>query len=286
MGLAVPLLWALGLVFSKAVIEQFPPILLMSLRFFLAALIMMFFAKFPTNNVKKLLYISLIAAVLQYSLTFTGLKGLDAGTASIILQLEVPFLVILGAVMLNEKPGFQKWLGIGFAFFGVIVIVGETNFSGEWIPLLLVLLGAFSWAVGQIYIRKLKNIDGVTVTAWVAIFAAPQLFLTSLLFESNQLQSVRDADLLVWLVILYLGAIMTALGYFLWNTLIRKHDINVVAPFLLLLPVFTVIGGIIILGEIITFKKVLGGMIVIFGVSLVTLENRLRNFRKPTDGNS
>ena len=278
MGLMVPLLWGLGLVFAKAVINEFPPILLMSLRFFLAAVIMFWFAKFPQNNVKNLLKISLIAAVLQYSLTFTGLKGLDAGTASIILQLEVPFLVLLGAIMLNEKPGFQKWIGIGVAFSGVVIIVGEANFSGEWFSLILVLSGAFSWAVGQIYIRKLKNIDGVTVTAWVAIFAAPQLLLTSFLFENNQIEVIINASILIWLTIFYLGAVMTALGYYLWNTLIRKHDINLVAPFLLLLPVFTVIAGVAILEEAVTVKKIVGGVIVIIGVSFVTIEGKVKHF--------
>ncbi len=47
MGLAVPLIWGLGVVFAKAAIEHFPPILLMALRFTLTALILVWFVEPP-----------------------------------------------------------------------------------------------------------------------------------------------------------------------------------------------------------------------------------------------
>ena len=68
---------------------------------------------------------------------------------------------------------------------------------------------------------------------------------------------------------------MTCFGYFLWNTLIRRHDVGLIAPFLLLLPVFSVIGGVIFLGEDLTFQKFYGGSVILFGVAVITVKPSL-----------
>ena len=67
---------------------------------------------------------------------------------------------------------------------------------------------------------------------------------------------------------------MTALGYYFWNTLIRTYEIEKVAPFLLLLPVFSLLGGVIFLEELVSTVKILGGLIVILGVAFVSLEKK------------
>jgi O-acetylserine/cysteine efflux transporter len=272
MAVMVPLVWGMGFVFAKAAIAQFPPILLMALRFAVTALALVWFTKIPFGNLGRLFFIAMIGAAIQYSLTFTGLKGLDAGTAALIVQLEVPFLVLLGAVMLHERPSMQKWIGIAIAFSGVALIAGQLRLVGSFTSIVLVVSGALSWALGQVFVRQLKTIDGLTVTAWIAVFATPQLLVMSLIFEQNQLQALQNANWVVWSTVAYLGLIMTALGYFMWNTLIRAHDVGRVAPFLLLFPVFSVLGGAVFLGEPFTSSKLFGGAIVIAGVALISLE--------------
>jgi O-acetylserine/cysteine efflux transporter len=274
MAIAVPLIWGTGFVVAKGAISEFPPILLMAFRFLVTSLVLIWFVKPPIGQLRALFLIAIVASAIQYSLTFTGLKGLDAGFAALIVQLEVPFLVILGAILLGEKPSKRKWIGIAIAFSGVGLLVGKVEFGNAWSSVVLVILGAFAWAIGQILVRKLKNIDGLTTTAWVAIFATPQLFLMSLVFESDHVNLVINASSSVWWSVLYLGLIMTALGYYFWNTLIRTYEIEKVAPFLLLLPVFSLLGGIVFLGELVSAMKMLGGLIVILGVAFVSLEKK------------
>ena len=269
MGVGVALTWGLGIVFAKAAIAHFPPILLMALRFSVTALVLVWFVRIPRGQLAALFGIALISAALQYSLTFTGLKGLDAGVAALIVQLEVPFLVLVGAVFLREKPGWRKWAGIALAFFGVWQIAGEPRISAALGSVLLVISGAFVWAIGQAMIRRLKDIDGLTVTAWIAVMAAPQLFAVSFAVESGHWQAIRSAGPVVWATVLYLGLVMTALGYGLWYTLIRRNPVSQVAPFLLLLPVFAVLGGAVFLGEVLGTGVLLGGTIVIAGVAII-----------------
>ena len=275
MALFVPLLWGLGFVFAKGAINHFPPILLMAFRFSLTALVLVWFTPLPFGKFFQLFKIAIVAATIQYSLTFTGVKGLEAGLASIIVQLEVPFLVILGALFLREKPGYKKWIGIAISFVGVATMSQQDELSGSFISIALVLGGCFAWALGQVMIRKLKDVSAMQVTAWIAVFAAPQLFFMSAIFEDGQVEAIRTATPLVWWTVLYLGLIMTCLGYYFWNTLIRHHDVSKVAPFLLLLPVFSVLGGNVFLGETITIEKFYGGVTILLGIGVITINARL-----------
>lgn len=272
MGLAVlvALIWGMGFVVAKGGMAHFPPILLMALRFAVTALALAWFLGPVGGNLPRLVLISVVGAAIQYALTFTGVKGLGAGLSALVVQLEVPFLVLLGALLLGERPGAVKWIGIMIAFVGVALIAAREQFTGSLLPVVLVMGGAFFWALGQVLVRGLKGMTGLSVTAWTAVLATPQLFLLSALFETGQIEVIKTADLAAWSAALYLGLVMTTLGYFLWNSLILRNEVGKVAPFLLLLPVFSVIGGIVFLGEALTLSRLAGGAVVLTGVALIT----------------
>jgi len=93
-------------------------------------------------------------------------------------------------------------------------------------------------------------------------------------FETGHLEAIRNADWIVWGSVLYLGLIMTAIGYGMWYTLIRRNPVSQAAPFLLLLPIFTVLGGVTFLGETLTVPMMIGGSIVLAGVASIVIDDR------------
>ena len=64
---------------------------------------------------------------------------------------------------------------------------------------------------------------------------------------------------------------MTALGYALWYRLLAQYDVNQVMPFLLLLPVTAVAGGILFLGETLTLTTLAGGVLAVGGVAIINI---------------
>lgn len=282
LAISVAVIWGMGFVVAKAAMSHFSPILLMALRFTLTALCLAWFFRPPLNLFKQLFWIALISAALQYSLTFHGLRGIDASTAALLVQLEVPFGLLLAWLLLGERISVKQGLGVVIAFAGAVLIVGEPRLAGDLIYAFLVIGGAFTWAVGQVMIKKLGNIGGFRLISSVALFATPQLYIASFLLEDDQLVQVATASFEAWAAVVYLGLVMTALGYALWYRLLGHYNVNQVMPFLLLLPVTSVFGGIFFLGESLTLKIALGGCLAIIGVAMITIQRFRWPARKVT----
>ena len=267
---SVPLVWGIGFTLAKAGMNEFPPLFLMGLRFSLASLVLVWFVNFPHGQLKQIFWISFVGSTLQYGLTFTGLSMIDASLAIIIIHLEVPFAVLLAALFLKDKPGRQRILGMLISFAGIVLIAGQPSLRGQMLAILLTTSGALMWAVGQIMVKRLENPpSGFALTAWIGVFSGPQMILGSFIIEESQLQSLAQASWIGWGVILYLALIMTALGYGIWYYVLSRNPVSKVMPVMLLLPVFTIISSMLLLGERPTPMIILGGTVVIGGVYLI-----------------
>ncbi|MBC8219730.1 MAG: EamA family transporter [Proteobacteria bacterium] len=269
---SVPLLWGIGFTFAKAGLNEFPPLFLMGLRFTLAALTLVWFVPIPRGQLKQIFWISLVGSTLQYGMTFTGLSMLDASLAIIIIHLEVPFSVLLAAIVLKDKPGSQRILGMLISFAGIVLIAGQPSLSEQLPAILLTAAGAMTWAVGQIMVKRLENPpSGFALTAWIGVFSGPQMILGSFIFEDSQLESLSNASWIGWGVILYLALIMTVLGYGIWYHVLSRNHVSKVMPVMLLLPVFTIASSMLFLGEQPSTMIFIGAAVVIGGVSMIVI---------------
>ena len=283
-AISVAIIWGMGFVIAKAAMEHFSPILLMALRFTLTALCMIWFFRPDPKLFNKLFWIAFVSAAIQYSLTFTGVSGIDASTAALLIQLEVPFAILLAAVVLGDKLTIRQGVGVSLAFCGAILIVGEPKLANNMRYVLMVIGGGFAWSLGQIMIKMMGVSGGFSLISSVAVFAAPQLFIASYLLEDNQIDQIITASPAAWAAVVYLGLVMTTLGYAMWYRLLGLYDVNMVMPFLLLLPVASVIGGYLFLDEILTTKIAIGGLLALAGVAIITV--RIKQSTPIEDANS
>ena len=275
-ALGVALIFGTGVVFAKAAIDHFPPILLMSIRFTVAAALLLWFVRLPWHLMGKIFFAALVGAAIQYSLTFSGLAGLDASIMILVVQLEVPFAALLAWLVFKDPLGWRGFGGMVLAFVGIAVIAGSPEQRGNLLPILLVVGGALTFAVGQIMVKRIGQIGGLTMIACVAAMAGPQLLVSSLIFERGQWEAIVSAPPIVWWAVAYLSLVMTSLGYAMWYGLLGRHDVTSVIPYLLLVPVTTMLGGVLFLGEPMTLVRIAGGILVIAGVATMNLTRNPR----------
>lgn len=141
-GLAVlvAFVWGLSFVAIKIGVNTFPPLLFSALRFTLAAIPLVFFLAPPKVSWRLILSIGFALGVVKFSLLFLGMSvGLSAGIASLTVQVQVFFTVILAAVLLRDRPSHLETLGIIVAFCGIAAVATTIETGSTKLGLALVL---------------------------------------------------------------------------------------------------------------------------------------------------
>ena len=278
-ALLVPIVLGFGFVIAKPAMEYFPTYLLMGMRFSIPALILVWWLPLPRVLYFDLFKVSLIGSTLQYGLTYTGLNIIDASSAVLLVQLEVPFGIIIAFFLLKEIPTVKNIIGLIIAFIGVFILTGSPNLEGKSIGVLLVLAGAFTWALGAVLAKPLsKKIGAFALMTWLCVFSGPMLLFVSLIIDGNPIPYFVSANLNSWLTVLFLGFIMQPIGYAAWYYVLKKYPVNKVMPVLLILPVTGLITSILLLGEDPPKQVFLGGLVIIFGVALILFTKKNKKY--------
>lgn len=269
--LGIMLLWGINFAVAKVGLQQLPPIFLVASRFLLVALLLLPFAKRPEGQWGAIIAIAFTLGLLHFSFMFNGLKTIDAATAAIAIQLQVPFASLLAAVFFKDKLGWRRALGMAISFVGVAVVAGEPRLGGQYLALGLIITASFIWSIANVQIKRLNPIDGVSLNAWVAVFATPLLFAASLILEDGQAEAVRQADFWAYFAVVYQAVVVVVIGYGSWYWLMRRYQINQIMPATLLVPPIGVLSGVVFLGEDLTLNLIAGGLMTVVGVAIIII---------------
>jgi len=156
-AISIPILLGFGFVVAKPAMQHFPPYLLMGLRFTIPALILVWWFPMPKGLFLDLFKVSFIGSTLQYGLTYNGLNIIDASSAVLLVQLEVPFGILIAFFLLKEIPRIKNLIGLVIAFIGVFILTGAPNLEGKYFGVLLTLSGAFTWSLGAVMAKPLSK---------------------------------------------------------------------------------------------------------------------------------
>ena len=118
--LAVTVVWGFNFAVVKVGLHIVPPIAFVALRFAVVGIMLVPWLRWPPRRFRDLAALSVILGVVHFSLMFTGMRGLDVPTASIAIQMQVPFAAILAAIFFGETLHWRRLTGMAIAFAGVI----------------------------------------------------------------------------------------------------------------------------------------------------------------------
>ncbi len=270
-GLAfgVTAVWGAGLTFAKASMVQFPPVFLMAVSLWVTAIVMLFYERRqPLTPHLKGAMIALFAVSLQSALIFKGLSGLEASTGGLLSQVQVPMAIFAAWALGTEavKPG--KLVPIAIAFAGVAVIIGLPDNPPPLLPVLTMLAGTAAWGLGQAMIAKYGEAEPTLLLKRTSLHGAIQLTIITALVETGQWNSLVTADWLDWLGLVYLSVIGFALAYIVWYGLLKRNPVSSVSPFIMVIPVVTLVTAVLFLGDALTLAKLSGGALILLGVAM------------------
>src|ERR1700744_1029652 len=276
-AVAVPLLWGYQFVAIKVGVMEFPPLFFLALRFLAIALLLIPFVRRPTRQeFGPIAVISVFLGGLNFGLFYVGI-GLGSGSMSAVAyQLATPFTVLLAWPLLAERPSLITSAGVLLAFGGVVVLAVGPGLSANALPILLVVGAAFAFAVANVLTKRYGPFDPLMLMGWSSLLTVPQVMLMSLFLEYGQLASLAAADERGWLALAYTIYIGGIVGFGLWFWLIARCTMGRVAPFGLLLPVSALMSSVLFLGERLSPKLIVGGLLAICGVAITQVKPAAR----------
>ena len=285
LAMLVVVVWGLNFVVIKVGLHAMPPLMLAGLRFLLVAFPALLFVARPKVPMRLLLGYGLTISFGQFAFLFCAIKfGMPAGLASLVLQAQAFFTIILGAEIFGERLQVKQLVGIALAVVGVLVLI-QASFTGQHIPLLgfmLTLAGAFSWACGNIFNKKIMLHSSrpavMSLVVWSALIPIVPFMVCSLIFDGPalMLESVVAIDTTTLLSLVYLAFIATILGYGIWGTLLGRYETWRVAPLSLLVPVVGMASAALLLDEKLSVMQLAGAVLVMAGLYINVFGFRLR----------
>lgn len=261
-------IWGFNFVVIKLGVAEFPPFLLTALRFSIVGVLVAPFFLPSWRQMKWILLLSFTFGTLHFGLLFYGMSRVDGGTGAILVQLGVPFSTLLAVVFLGDRLGLWRTCGLVVAFLGAAVLAGEPRLP-DAIGFVTLVVCAFAWAVSNLLVKRVPNINPLALTGWMSLLAAPQTMLWSALFESGQWAAVQEAAWQGWFAVLYTSLAASIVAYSVWYGLLARHEVSKVVPMTLVAPVMGVVGSVLVLGEPLTWHKVLGGVLTLGGVGVI-----------------
>ena len=273
LALLPPLFFGTGFTIAKPAVTHFPPLFLVLICYGSIALLLSLTQRERLKTPwASIMLISAFAVTIQGALLFWGLRNpeMPATAANLILQIQIPFAVLLDWLLMKERPDGRKILGTAIAVVGVALVIGLPETPPGVLPTVMIIVSAFCWSLGQVLVRRLGKDNGVGVLKGNAIGSVPQLALASLLFETGQWQSVVTATWLEWAMLGFVAVVGFYFAYMAWFTLLKQCRLDEASPFLLLMPVVGIITAALVLGESVSVAQLIGGAVILFGLAIVS----------------
>lgn len=265
-AIAVILIWGINFIFMKIALFDVSPMVLGMLRFAFLLLPAIFFLARPPLLWRWLILYGLTISFGQFAFMFLALSmGVPTGLAALVHQSQVFFTVILAALVFKEGVRRHHFFAMMIAAVGLFLI-GVGQFQGEMavIGLFVVMAGSFSWALGNIVVKKLGNINPISLVVWGNLSTFVAFTAGSLCLYGADGVGVQIANLkpLSWLSILYLAYVASLLGYAGWGYLLLRYPASQVTPLALFVPVVALLAGMLFMAEQLTAWHWLGIVVV------------------------
>ncbi|WP_202985247.1 EamA family transporter [Mucilaginibacter inviolabilis] len=288
----VYIVWGSTYFFIKMAVDGFPPLLLGALRFLTAGILLLTWCKFKGEQI--FIKRNIIHAAV------TGFLLLVIGNGAVIwVEQTLPSAMV--AIMVSSAPIWfvlfdkQNWrvnfkntstiIGLVIGFAGVVLLFSEqirglfdSSTGLSKLPgMLLLLIGAMSWASGSLY-SKYNNTQGSASvnTAWQMVAAGLIFLPSSVLTHEVQNLQWQNIPTHSWLALLYLVIFGSIAAFSAYVWLLQVRPATQVSTYAYVNPVIAVILGVLFAHESITLLQV-GGLVIILGSVLLI---NLSKYRK------
>jgi len=265
--ITVILVWSSAYPLIKIALDYVSPIVLAVIRLVTGGIILTVYGRGLSYGKKEMIGGLINVALFMLFLNFGVMLSVNPALSATLIYTQPIFLVILSAVFLSKKPSVLQLLGVIIAISGAIYSAGITGFN---LGSIISLIGGLMWAIGTLYYQVfLIEKDVIKLNSFMALFSA--LFLLPFT-PINFYFKFTISGILVAVVI---GITAQAIGFIAWFNSIKQLGSFLSSSLSLLVPAMSYLFSFIMLDEVPTFQQLLGSAIVLLGVFLTIISQKI-----------
>lgn len=269
------MLWGIAIAPTKWALHSFPPFTLLFLRLSLAGCL---FFPFHWKGIRQT-YIPWNRIIV---LSFTGVAGyfmftsygisLTSGMHVSIIDATLPlFTIMFAAFFLQEKINWKYWMGMFLGMCGVLLItipLNERESTSSLIGDLLILASTILFAIYNILLKQPKEEAKFSSGAFttLTLLVGAIIVLPFTIFEVSYRGIPDVITWKAWGSLVYLIVGPTILAYLLWNKALEEVSAAVGGMYLNVLPLVSIMASVILLDEVITWRIIVGGGLVLLAI--------------------
>lgn len=286
LAVLVTMVWGMNFVVIEWGLQGVPPLLFVAMRFALVVFPAVFFVRRPAGRWFDIALVGLLMSVGQFGFLYSSLAvGMPPGLASLVLQIQAAFTAVFGILILREHPTAAQKFGVALGLLGLGIIALGRGGDVSALGLGLCVAAASCWAAGNIAARRLKGVNGLSLTVWSGLVVPLPLLALSLVVDGPTTvgYAVTHLTLANWASTAYTAGLASLFGYGVWNSLLSRHPAASVAPFSLLVPLVGITTAFLVRGERPTVWSVVGGFLLLGGVAVTVFGPKLTRFGRTVD---
>ncbi|MEO8043013.1 MAG: EamA family transporter, partial [Acidobacteriota bacterium] len=281
--------WGSTYLAIKYAIETLPPFLMAGSRFLFAGSILFLWARLSKDYETPTLEHWRTSFIVGTLLLLGGNGGvvlaqhfIPSSLAALLVATEPLSIVLLSWLWLKRsRPNWKVALGLLLGFAGVWMLISgratngvQAGGAGQWIGIIAVILGAFSWAAGSIYgLRSSVPKSSLLTASMQMIAGSVSLLLVGIIrgeWATFEPAAVSFSSLIGLGYLIIFGSLV---GFTAYSWLLKNARPSMVATYAYVNPVIAVLLGWLIAGESMTGQMLIGDGIVVGSVVLITSQN-------------
>ncbi len=281
-------LWGASFFFGGVALRELPPITVAAARVALAAALLFPLFKLrggtlPTSFAGWLPFfvMGLLNNIIPFSLTLTGQLLITSSLASVLNATTPLFTVLVLAGFGDERLIARRIVGVIIGLLGVIVLRGPgiVQSESETIGMLLCLGAALSYGFSGLWGRRKFN-DVAPLTSSTCQLIASSVTMAIIAAAVDQPWQLPMPGATTWAALIGLAALSTSLAYVVFFHILARSGATNVMLVTLLMPVTAILLGVLVLGEPLTVREIVGALVI--ASALLVIDGRaFRWFRRP-----
>lgn len=275
--LCVCIVWGSTYLAIRIGVSEFPPALFAGIRFVVAGILMLWFARykglvFPQTiiEVRRVAIVGLFLLAGGNGFVVWAEQWVHSGVASLLVATVPLFMATLELFLPEGKNiGKKGWMGLLLGFAGVMLLVFTHSGSGaiDLKGAAILLMGTFLWSVGSVYAKTFKASGSIITHIGIEMLTGGIVLscVGILLGESSKLH-VTQKGIGAILYLIFFGSI---LAYSCYIYILQKWPAAKAGTYAYVNPPVAVLLGSLVLDEPFTIQVVVSTLIILFGVFLV-----------------